>query len=99
MQEKQIKQWLAHGGGTQCILMAYADCAYYRPEVMVHHKLELITNKKGEIVKFNSLVNAKRGLKKLGFDSAILRLDLPYDEMLGEKISVEDSFQEMKICL
>ncbi|MCE0555916.1 MULTISPECIES: DUF6482 family protein [unclassified Motilimonas] len=99
MQQKQIKKWLAHGGETDCILYTYADSSYYRPEVIVHNAPEPITNSSGETIHFNSLVNAKEGMKKLGFDSVILKLDLPYDEMLGEKVSANECFQEMKICL
>ncbi len=99
MQQKQVKLWLAHGGEPKCILMAYADSAYYRPEVIVHHNSEPITDKKGEVIYFNSLVNAKRGMKKLGFEQATLKLELPYDEMLGEPIQAEDCYQDMKICL
>ncbi|MCE2593702.1 DUF6482 family protein [Motilimonas cestriensis] len=99
MQEKQIKKWLASGGETECILKTYADSSYYRPEIIVHNEPEPIINNKGEAIHFNSLVNAKEGMKKLGFDSATLKLDLPYDEMLGEKVSADECFQEMKICL
>ncbi|MFO6424248.1 DUF6482 family protein [Motilimonas sp. KMU-193] len=99
MQQKQVKQWIAHGGEPTCILMAYADSAYYRPEVIVHHHPEPITNNKGEIIHFNSLANAKLGMKKLGFEQATLKLEMPYDEMLGEPIKAEHCYQDVKICL
>ncbi|MCE2569873.1 DUF6482 family protein [Motilimonas eburnea] len=99
MQQNQVKQWLSHGGKPTCILMAYADSAFYRPEVIVHRQPEPITDNHGDIIHFNSLANAKLALKKLGFEQATLKLTLPYDEMLGEAVKSEHCYQDMKICL
>ncbi|RJG51285.1 DUF6482 family protein [Motilimonas pumila] len=99
MQSKQLKQWIRNGGEPECIIMTCSESSMYQPEIKVHDKFEPITDAQGNNMHFNSLVNTKNELKKIGFTKAVLELDVTSDEMLGEPIVAEDCFQRMEITL
>ncbi len=99
MQANQLKGWIRSGAHPECLLWTYSESACYQVEIKIHNKTELLTDKHTNPVHFNSLIEAKTQLMKLGVKEVTLKLDLTCDEMMGEPLTSSECIQEMKIPL
>ncbi|PSW18983.1 hypothetical protein C9I98_14130 [Photobacterium sanctipauli] len=82
MKLSQLKHWSKADNGAlpKCILSSYAGCSDYLLEVEFKHKLEPLKDDTDNMIKFQSIEQAKDFLRPIGFTSVILRVTDPYDE-------------------
>ncbi|MGF1681105.1 DUF6482 family protein [Photobacterium minamisatsumaniensis] len=100
MKLSQLKHWSKADNGQlpMCILTSYAGCSDYLVEVEFKNKLVPLKGDSDEMIKFQSIEQAKNFLRPLGFRSVILRVTDPYDEFSPDGL-VSKCREDMTISL
>ncbi|WP_105902175.1 DUF6482 family protein [Vibrio gangliei] len=100
MQKQQLDLWLQasqkdHSERPKVFVVSCADLSQYSLAVEYKHKLEPI-KVNDQLAYFNSIESVKDELKKLGLNSAYLRLHNAYDEFGSEGMEL---FQDIELHL
>jgi hypothetical protein len=75
------------------------DQALYQVTLVVDGRERLLTEDNGRVFRRHSLLEVREALQALPLDSAVLRQDSAYDEMIGQPGRERDNTLEVPLSL
>ena len=84
MLAEQLMQQIQHGQG-EAMIISYADSNHYLAGLEDGHGLfHALKSKRGELITYNSIIEAEHALASIGVKTATVQLQTAYDEMVGQ---------------